>query len=111
MNICVNGGVGVIVQYTTPTIEIRFKSIDPATIIEAKLVAKYAGINVLCLDLSAATVNEKTLSWTLTQEQTATLKLNSTVRVYCDWKLSDGTRGRSKFADFLVVETGYGEVM
>lgn len=101
----------VIVQYTTPTIRITFKTIDPATIIEAYLVFKYAGDDVLTKPLSSATVSENSLDFTLTQSESASLPLNATVRIYCDWKLNDGTRGRSKYADYTIVETGYPEVM
>ena len=110
MNPCVMNK-GVIVQYTTPTIEITFPTIDTATISEAYLVFKYGGTAVLSKALSSATVAQHKLSWILSQTDTKGLPLGKTVRIYCDWKLSDGTRGRSNFAEYQIVETGKEEVI
>lgn len=109
MNNCANKGV--IVQYTTPTILINFPTIDTSTITEAYLVFKTAGATVLEKDLAAATVEEKKVSWRLSQVETGKFTLNTTVEIYCDWKLSDGTRGRSLKADYWIVETGKAEVI
>lgn len=111
-------GSGVIVRYSTPTIKITFNTIDPTTIIEAYLVLKRAGAPVLTKDLTTATVHQGTeqdpgdwISWTLTQQETGALAVNSTVTVYCDWKLTDETRGRSHTKDFRIAETGKDEVI
>ena len=109
MTNCANKGV--IVQYTTPTILINFPTIDTSTITEAYLVFKTAGATVLEKDLAAATVEEKKVSWRLSQVETGKFALNTTVEIYCDWKLSDGTRGRSLKADYWIVETGKAEVI
>ena len=100
-----------IVQYSTPTIIINFPTVDTSTISEAYLVFKCAGATVLEKDLTSATVETKKISWTLAQTETKTFALNTTLKVYCDWKLQNGTRGRSKEADFWVVETGKAEVI
>ena len=101
----------VIVQFTTPTIKINFPTIDPTTISEAYLVFKTYGTAVLTKELSEATVDEDYISWTLTQAETGGLGLNSTVTIYCDWKLTDGTRGRSHTKDFRIAATGVDEVI
>lgn len=100
-----------IVQYTTPTITITFPTVDVTTIHEAYLVFKYADTNILVKELADAVVGDGTLSWTLTQVDTGKLPLNATVRVYCDWVLVDTTRGRSRYADYAIVETGISEVI
>lgn len=100
-----------IVQYTTPTITFTFPTIDPATIAEAYLVIKYAGVNVLVKDLDQAEVNEHDITWILSQEDTEKLIVNSTVRIYCDWVTENGLRGRSKRADYVIDETGLSEVL
>ena len=102
---------GVVVKYTTPTIRITFPTIDTSTIAEAYLVFKYGGAAILTKPLSEAVVDEGVVSWTLSQTDTGALPLYKTVRVYCDWKLTSGTRGRSKFAEFHIVEPGKEEVI
>ena len=111
MNPCVLMNKNNIVQYTTPTITITFPTINTSTITEAYLVFKYGGTAILTKALSAATVAEGSVSWTLSQTDTSVFPLDKTVRVYCDWKLTSGTRGRSKFAEFNVVEPGKEEVI
>lgn len=103
----------IIVQYTTPTITITFPTVDVTTVSEAYLTFKSAGTVLLTKDLLAAVVDSvsKTISWRLSQADTKLFPLNSVVRVYCDWKLTDATRGRSKFAEYLIVETGQEEVI
>lgn len=103
--------MNVIVQYTTPTIEITFPTINTANITEAYLSFKCGPTVVLSKNLTAATVAEKKLSWRLSQQDTSTLALGSIVKVCCDWKLNDGTRGRSKFAEYIIAETGKSEVI
>ena len=102
---------GVIVKYTTPTITITFPTVDTSTITEAYLVFKYGGTAILAKSLSAADVDTHVVSWTLAQTDTGALPLDKTVRVYCDWKLTSGTRGRSKFAEYHIVEPGKEEVI
>ena len=104
-------GSGVIVRYSTPTIQINFNTIDPATIAEAYLVFKRAGVVVLTKELTEATVDETWISWTLTQAETGAMLVNTSVTVCCDWKLNDGTRGRSHTKDFRIAETGVDEVI
>lgn len=112
---CMNNGVGSIVQFSTPTMKITFKQIDPAKIVEAFLVIKDGGEVLLQKPLSDAEVvsteEEKYIAWTLEQEETGALPLDETVRIYCDWLLEDETRGRSKRAEFTIVDTGVDEVI
>lgn len=107
MSCCANE----IVRYTTPTIQITFKTIDPAMISEAFLVFKRAGTAVLTKDFTSATVEEHSISFTLSQADTGGFMVGSRVTVYCDWKLSDGTRGRSRAKEFSIADTGKDEVI
>lgn len=111
-------GSGVIVRFTTPTIIIKFRTIDPETITEAFLVFKEEGEEVLSKPLSQASVHKATeeepenyIAWTLTQEETGALELNSRVIVCCDWLIQDGTRGRSRTREIQIVDTGKDEVI
>lgn len=100
-----------IVQYSTPTIIINFPTVDTSAISEAYLVFKCAGATVLEKDLTSATVETKKISWRLTQNETKSFVVNTSVKVCCDWKLSDGTRGRSVETEYWIVETGKNEVI
>ena len=107
-----------IARFSTPTIKIPFKTIAPESIAEAYLVLKLDGTPVLTRDLTTATRHTGTqqdpgdwISWTLTQAETGGFTEDTTVTAYCDWKLIDTTRGRSKVRDFRIVETGKDEVI
>jgi len=107
-----------IVRFSTPTLQINFKTINPESIAEAYLVFKIDGTPGLTKDLTAATVHVGTqqepgdwIAWTLTQAETGAWLENTSLTAYCDWKLSDGTRGRSHTKEFRVVETGKDEVI
>lgn len=108
----------VIVRFTTPTIQVNFKAIDPEAIVEAFLVFKLNGEEVLSKDISSAYVHkgdaedpESYISWVLSQEETGGLELNSRLTAYCDWKVEDGTRGRSRAKEFQIADTGKDEVI
>lgn len=102
---------GYIVQYTTPTIRIQFHTVDPATILDGALVFKAAGVDVCVKDWSSVMIEEDAIAWKLSQTDTAALPLGERVRVYCDYVLQDGTRSRSRTAEYDIVETGIDEVM
>lgn len=104
--------MGEIIRGTTPTITFSFSFVQPSDIAVA-----YLTITGLCSDLvierelDSATVSSNSISWTLTQEETLLLVVGMIVQVLCDWKLSDGTRGRSKAATYRVGETAKNEVI
>ena len=100
-----------IIELTTPTIIIKFSTIDPANLTQAKLTIKTLGSTIISRSIDTATIDEQELSWTLTQTETKQLTVGSAVRVMCDWKLQDGTRGRSQIANYTVGEAGFKEVM
>ena len=100
-----------IIRGTTPTLKFNFREVNPAQIETAYLVLKQLGAERLKLSLSDATMTEKALIWTLTQEQTLHLAIGRDVVVVCDWKLQNGVRGRSEEAVFDVGEPGVKEVI
>lgn len=83
-----------IIRGTTPTIEFIFTDVAVSDITTAILSLKQLGKTVIEHDISSATVDES-LSWKLTQEETLSLNNRYDVEIVCDWKLTDGTRGRS----------------
>ena len=96
-----------IISATTPTITFNFSEVDPAEISVAYLIIKIGGTTVIEKDLLSATVDETSISWTLTQEETLLLKPAGIVcRICCDWKTNNGTRGRSKVGEYKIEESG-----
>ena len=47
-------------------------------------------------DLSEAVIGQKTLSWTLTQEETLAIEVNAKIEIQCRYKTADGYAGVSK---------------
>ena len=101
----------VIIRYTTPTIKFVFNTLDVGEIEDARLVVKQQKKAVINLDFTEATTGEGFISWLLPQEETAKLKEFENAEIYCDWKTSSGTRGRSKMTACTVEPTGYEDVM
>ena len=104
----------VLVRGTTPSFEITFNTVSVSDIVVAYLVFKSGGKIVLEKDLTTATVGDKTLTWTLSQEESFLVGRSNSVRhvdVVCDWKLSDGTRGRSSVAPCIIELPGKNEVI
>lgn len=99
-----------IIRFTTPTLKFTFSEINVADIATAYLVIKQNDRTVLERGLDSATADESSLSWTLTQEETGKLCKTDT-SIVCDWKLLDGTRGRSKVKTEKVVNSGKNEVI
>lgn len=104
-----------IIRGTTPTIEFIFDDIDPNDITTAVLSIKQNNKTIIERDLSSSyleTVNEiQVLAWKLTQEETFQLSSRIDAYIVCDWKLVDGTRGRSHSLITPVGEPGKDEVI
>lgn len=98
-----------IIKYTTPTIRITFPTIDTSLISEAYLSFKVGPTTLLALD--SYTTEVGLISFTLTQEQTGAFPLGTEVTLVCDWKLNDGTRGRSKTLTCRIAPAGKSEVI
>lgn len=103
--------MGMIVRGTTPTFAITFNTVTVSSINAAYLVFKHGKTAVLTKELADATVGEKSLSWKLTQEECFMIAGKSSVTVVCDWKLNDGTRGRSDVISCTIEPPGKEEVI
>lgn len=99
-----------LIRLTTPTIQFTFKDIDTAQIEKAYLVIKNRQA-IIEKAMDEATVTQGMLEWKLTQQESQRLKVGEKVKIYCDWLLKDGTRGRSKTAEYMVADTGKNEVI
>ena len=104
-----------IIRYTTPTVRFTFSEIDITDVTLAYLVIKQNGKSVVERDITSATVtntqSDKSIMWTLTQQETAKLSKGNDARIYCDWKLAGGTRGRSHVKSETVEDSGKSEVI
>ena len=98
-----------IIRGTTPTIQYTFNSVNVANIAVAFLTVKSGGDIVIEKYLQDATVGAKTLSWTLTQEET--LALDDVISVMLNWRLQDGTRGASAESRLYVRDNHVEEVI
>ena len=84
-----------IVVGTTPNIIYTFKSISSSDIVTAILTIKRDDEILLRKELADATVDENSISWKLTQEDTLAVGVGSTTFM-CNWVTGDGTRGVSE---------------
>ena len=81
---------------TTPTITIAYRVVDVHQISVAWLTIHQCGYPFrIERDLSSAAVDQNTLSWTLTQEETLRLSARVAARIQCRYLLADGTAGSS----------------
>lgn len=93
--------MATIIRGTTPTIKYTFQTVDPEEIAVAYLTAKQDGKTKIEKPLSAAIVETDNISWTLTQEETLSLK-PAMAYFMCNWKKADGTRGASAEMGVLI---------
>lgn len=96
---------------TTPTFVFTFKTVSPSDIVTAFLVIKQFGKTRVSQDISKATVNEDSMEWTLTQDESLTLSIGKPAEIHCDWVAANGTRGHSEFAMCDVLPGGKDEVI
>lgn len=97
---------------TTPTFIFTFKTVSPSDMDSAFLVVKQFGGKVkISKDLSEATVQQDSLEWTITQEESLRLTAGKPAEIHCDWVSNDGTRGHSEFALCDVIPGGKDEVI
>lgn len=86
-----------IVRGTTPTIQMRYRTINVESIAEAYLTIRQEATGLaLEKDLSDALRAEGVLSWTLAQEETLRIKPPYSIQLQCRYRLSDGTAGASQ---------------
>lgn len=100
-----------LIRGTTPTVEFTYSDITVSDITVALLAIKQDKRTIIEKVLSDATVSENSISWTLTQEDTLLLREQRDAYIMCDWKLANGTRGRSKIIVVDVEDPGKSEVI
>lgn len=104
-----------IIRFTTPTIFFTFNQIDITDITVAYLTIEQNGRVVIEKDITTATIvnteTDKYISWKLAQTDTSKLSAGSKSKIYCDWKTTDGTRGRSYEVVEQIDDTGKQEVI
>lgn len=100
-----------IIRGTTPTLEFTFSDITVGNITKAILTAKQNSTIMIEKDLEDATVGEKSISWTLDQDDTLKLKSGRAAEIVCDWKTDSGVRGRSNQLKVDIGEPGKNEVI
>ena len=103
--------MATIIRGTTPTITFTFSDFNATDIVEAVFVIKQGGNTILQMDLSEADVDESTLTWYLTQENTFLLNSALGGIIVCDWLLDNGIRGRSEVFSFAVDNPAVEEIL
>lgn len=84
----------VMIRGTTPTITMRYSTVNTAMIDEAVLTIKQRDVEIT-KTLAEATISDGTLSWRLTQAETLSLHEDAKVELQCRYRLLDGTAGTS----------------
>ena len=99
-----------IIRGTTPTIQFTFNNVPVGNISTAVMTIRQACAKKAEKDLTEATAGDKTLSWTLTQEESLSLA-NGVCKIQCNWLLADGTRGASKIYNVEITANQIHEVI
>lgn len=102
-----------IIRGTTPTILWKFSTAQVGEITSAYLTIKRKNIAAIEKGIADASINveENTISWTLTQEDTLQLKEFKEYELHCDWLLNDNVRGAGTTAVAQVLPAGKDEVI
>ena len=100
-----------LIRGTTPTIVFTFKEVSISDIEYAYLRIKQRDTDIIERDITTATTGNDFISWKLTQAETLGLSTYTPAKIYCDWLLDDGTRGRSNVLSETVENSGIDEVL
>ena len=99
-----------IIRGTTPTIQFTFAHVTVSNIGTAIFTIKQFGEILVEKDKTEATIGQKTMSWTLSQEESLSLAYG-VCTVMINWLLADGTRGASKLYNIEVTANHILEVI
>ena len=100
-----------IIIATTPSFTCTFNVVDVANVVEAYLTFKCGNHVIIEKSLPDAEVGSNDLTWTLTQEETLSLK-PGICNVMLNFKLADGTtRGASNERSYMVKHNHIEEVI
>lgn len=101
-----------IIRGTTPILRFTFKEVNVNNITDAFLIIKRDQTNIIEKSIDeVAARTETTLDWKLSQQETLSLPEGMIVDICCDWKIVDGTRGRSNISRECVESSGKDEVI
>lgn len=101
----------IIIRGTTPTFVFTFKTVSPSNLVSAFLVIKQSGKVRISKDITEATIEENSIEWAITQEESLQLSIGRPAEIHCDWTTGDGTRGHSEPALCDVIPGGKEEVI
>lgn len=97
---------------TTPTIKYKFKIVNPTDLSEAIMTIKDGKKReMLRKTLVTASVGTDSIEWTLTQEETLSLKNGSSLTMMLNWLTADGTRGASTEEPISMINNHIREVI
>lgn len=99
-----------VIRGTTPTIRYTFSTINVSDITAAYMTIMMGTSVLMEKDLTQAVVDENSISWTLTQEESLSMTENK-VTAMLNWKLADGTRGASARTALFVEKNDKEEVI
>lgn len=102
--------MNAIIRGTTPSLKYTFSVVNVSEITSAYLTVKHEDNVVVEKSLADATVEESAITWKLTQEETLAFTDNL-IKVMCNWKLEDGTRGASAETTIGVIDNQKNEVI
>lgn len=108
---CIINDFPTIVRGTTPTIKFCFSTVDVNEIVVAYITVKQNKEIKIEKDISDALKDEKHIYWTLSQEDTLSLKSKTNAVITCDWKLNTGLRGKANELTAMVLDPGKDEVI
>lgn len=96
-----------IIAGTTPTIEYKFRTVDPEDFTAAYLTVKdAAGTEVLRKALGDATVDTESIGWKLSQTETLAFTVGEKHSMMINWVTTDGTRGASA-TELLICDSNH----
>ena len=95
---------------TTPTITYKFKIVSPTELEKAILTIKIAGHVILEKTLADAVVEEDSLSWTLTQQETLDIGTRNG-KMMLNWLTHSGKRGASEETTIVGIQNHVKEVI
>lgn len=100
----------LVTRFTTPTFTFTFEDLDVSTITVAELTVKQDRL-VIERNINTAVIDEESISWTLSQEETGKLTAWMKGEAKCDWVTTSGIRGISETLKFKAVNAGKNEVL
>lgn len=101
-----------IVIGTTPTIRFNFSIVNPTDFTEAIFtINDFNKAEILRKTLDTATIGDRYIEWTLTQNETLQLDVGKSFSMMLNWLTNSGVRGVSVKESINVVDNHIREVM